>query len=251
MITFAVTPLTTTLLIAIRIGTLLLFSPIEAIRLLPIHTRLLLILVLSVLMFNPHEIAEQANDSSSLLLSGIAEFCNGLILSISLFAAFGVFQIAGQLIDTQMGLNSLAIFNPADHTHEPISGRLLVMLAVLFFFAIGGHHKLFMGLMMSFKIIPPGHLALLQGLTPVLQQLSLMFSLSLMIAAPIIASLLVIDVSGAVLTRNMPQINIYFLTLPIKILLGLLMLGLLLNLINPMMDKVFQLYFQSWNGMVT
>ena len=155
-------------------------------------------------------------------------------------------QIAGQLIDTQMGLNALALFNPADHSHEPLSSRLLVMLAVLFFFALDGHHKLIQGLAMSFTIISPGEAVLFKGFVSIIQQFSFMFSLALMIASPIVFGLFVIDVSGAVLTRNMPQISTYFLILPIKIMLGFFIFGLMLNYLNPVMEKAFTLCFQSW-----
>ncbi len=245
MITIAVKPLTETFLVAIRLGTVLLLSPIEAIRLLPIHARLLLVLMLSMLIVGHLPSAPPPFNEISLVLGGFAELCNGLILSLSLYAAFAVFQIAGQLIDTQMGLNSLAILNPSDHSHEPLSGRLLVMLGVLFFFALDGHHQLLQALVLSFKLITPGQCALFNGFVPIVQQCSFMFSFALMLASPIIISLMIVDVSGAVLTRNMPQISIYFLTLPIKIMLGLLVFCLLLNDINPMMQKGFQVCFQT------
>jgi flagellar biosynthesis protein FliR len=245
MITIALSPLTTTFLVAIRLGTVLLFSPIEAIRLLPVHTRLLLVLILSALIVANFSFPSSASNELSLLLSGMAEFCNGLILSLSLYATFAVFQVAGQLIDTQMGLNSLAILNPSDHSHELLSSRLLVMLAVLFFFASGGHHKLLQGLALSFMIINPGQPALFNGFNPIINHFSLLFSLAFMMASPVVISLLVIDIIGAVLTRNMPQISTYFLTLPIKILLGLFIFGLLLTFVNPLMEKGFQACFQS------
>lgn len=251
MMTLAIAPLTTTFLVAIRLGTVLLLSPIEAIRLLPIHTRLLLVLILSMLVVGNLPSSTLPSNELSLSMSGLAEFCNGLILSLSLYAAFGVFQIAGQLIDTHMGLNSLALFNPTDHSNEPLSGRLLSMLAVLFFFAVGGHLKLVQGLVLSFMIIAPGKLTLLQGYAPILQQCSLMFSLAIMIASPVVISLLIIDVTGAVLTRNMPQISTYFLTLPIKITLGLFIFGILLTYIHPVMDFVFSSFFHSWGKIMS
>lgn len=245
MINIAVAPLTQIFLIAIRLGTVVLFSPIEAIRVLPIHTRLLLVLILSVIMAANLPETSNNSDQLSLVLSGVSEFCNGLILSLSLYACFAVFHIAGQLIDTQMGLNSLAILNPTDHSHDPLSSRLLLMLAVLFFFALDGHHKLIQALAWSFTIIAPGKPAVFEGFSPIIQQFSLMFSFALMLASPIIIGLLIIDVSGAILTRNMPQISTYFLTLPIKIMLGFFIFGLLLNYVNPFMDKLFQLSAQS------
>lgn len=251
MMTIAVAPLTAVFLVAIRLGTVLLFSPIAAIKLLPIHARLLLVLVLSLLIVANLDLTVTQTDDLSLIISGISEFCNGLVLSLSLFAAFAVFQIAGQLIDAQMGLNSLAIFNPADHSHEPLSGHLLLMLAVIFFFSSDGHHKLIQGLAVSFKVISPGSFALFNGFSPVIKQFSFMFSLALMIAAPIVISLLAIDLCGAIVTRNMPQVSTYFLTLPIKIMVGFFVFYLLLDQLNPLMEKGFKLCFQSWGVIIS
>lgn len=251
MITIAAAPLTTLFLVAIRLGTVLLFSPIEAIRVLSIHTRLILVLIISTFIVANLSLPATQPNEASLVLSGLSEFANGLILSLSLYATFAVFQIAGQLIETQMGLNALALFNPADQSHEPLSSRFLSMLAVLFFFALDGHHKLILGLAFSFTMISPGELVLFKGFVPIIQDFSLMFSLALMIASPIVFSLFIIDVSGAVLTRNMPQINTYFLILPIKIMLGLFIFSLMLNYLNPVMERVFTLCFQSWQEMMS
>ena len=250
MITVAVSPLSCTFLVAIRLGTVLLFSPVEAIRLLPIHVRILLVLMLSMLIVAHIDQPALAIDTLSLVVSGGLEFCNGLILSLSLYSAFGVIQIAGQLMDTQMGLNALAIFNPTDHTNEPLSSRLLLMLAVLFFFALDGHHRLIQALVLSCEMIPPGRLILLNGYVPIIQLFTGMFAFGLMMASPIVISLLVVDLSGAVLTRNMPQISTYFLILPIKIMLGLFVFYLLLTQINPLLNQVFTTCFQSWAVMM-
>ena len=250
MIAMATAPLTCTFLVAIRMGTVFLFSPIEAIRLLPIHVRLLLVLMLSMMVVAHIQLPVLPMDDLALIVSGLSEFCNGLMLSLSLYAAFAVIQIAGQLMDAQMGLNALAIFNPADHTNEPLSSRLLMMLAVLFFFSIDGHHYLIQAWVMSFEMIPPGQLVLLNGFTPVIQQCSGMFSFGLMLASPIVMCLLVVDISSAVLTRNMPQISTYFLVLPIKIMLGLFVFYLLLTPINPLIHQLFAACFQSWTVMM-
>jgi flagellar biosynthetic protein FliR len=242
--------LTNLLYISIRMGTVILFIPIQAIRQLPIHIRLLLIFIFSILLvyFVPSR-NDLVNDS--ILLGGIAEFSNGLILVVSLYAAFAVFQIAGQVIDNEIGLNSLAIFNPSEHSQEPLTSHLLSMLAVLFFFSLDGHLWLFKGLAYSFVIIPPGTIALFAGFTPVIKQFGFMFTMALMIASPIILALLAIDLCGAIITRNMPQINTYFLTLPIKIVLGLFLLAMLLNYINPLSNIVFERCFQTWQEIMS
>jgi flagellar biosynthetic protein FliR len=236
--------------VLIRLGTVLLFTPIQAIRQLPVHARLLFIFSLSLLLTN-YVKQPTALSNNDLLLGGLAEFANGLILATSIYAAFAVFQIAGQLIDNETGFNSAAIFNPNEHSQESLSSHLLSMLAVLFFFGLNGHLWLFKGLAYSFTINPPGTLNLFAGFAPVVKQFSFMFTMAFVIASPIIIALLAIDLCGAIITRNMPQVSTYFLTLPIKILFGLLLLSLLLGYINPLTDKVFSQCFQTWQELMS
>jgi flagellar biosynthesis protein FliR len=248
MITLAVGPLTTFFLITIRVGTVLLFPPFEAIRQLPIHTRLLLVFILSVLIA-AHCSSPQLE--SQLTLSCLAELCNGLILALCFYATFAIFQVAGHLIDTQLGLNALALFNPSEHAHDPLSSKLLLMMATLFFFAIDGHCRLIQGLILSFAIISPGQIALFNGFTPIMQQFALLFSLSFMLASPLVLALLIIDAASGIITRSMPQMSVYFLVLPIKILLGYFLFAVLLNYINPVMELIFQICFSSFNQVMS
>lgn len=242
--------ITTLFFITIRMGTILLFTPIQAIRQIPIHSRLLLIFILSILMaFNTPHIQEM--DNSRLILGGIAEFANGLILATSLFAAFSVMQIAGQIIENETGMNSLTLFHPGEHTQLPLTSHLLSMLAVLFFFGIDGHLWLIKGLSYSFILIPPGTVTLFNGFSPVIKQFGFMFSMAVMIASPIVVALLAIDLCSGALTRSMPQISTYFLTLPLKILVGLLLLILMLNYLNPIMNQLFEQCFQTWQEIMS
>jgi flagellar biosynthetic protein FliR len=250
MISINLPTLTATFLVAIRLGVLLLFTPIQAIRQLPLRARLIIVLILSTLLVSNLSLTVRNINESTLIAGALIEFANGLTLSLSLYAAFAVFQIAGQLVDTQMGLNSLAILNPADHSHDPLTSRLLTMLAVLFFFTLDGHHWLIEGLAYSFRTNPPGEFALINGFKLLVQQFSLMFALALMIASPVVIALLIIDLSTAVLTRNMPQVSTYFLALPIKILSGFFLLALSLNYLNPLMERLFKQSFKIWQEMM-
>ncbi|MDI1352655.1 MAG: flagellar biosynthetic protein FliR [bacterium] len=242
--------ITSLFFIVIRIGTVLLFTPIQAIRQLPIHARLLFIFIFSMLLVNYVPNSIPLTDTR-ILIGGVAEFSNGLILATSLSAAFAVFQIAGQLIDNELGINSLAIFNPSEHSHEPLTSHLFSMLAILFFFGMSGHIWLFKGLAYSFTISPPGSLTLFKGFLPVIKQLTFVFSFSFMIASPIIVALLTVDLCGAVITRNMPQVSTYFLTLPIKIGLGLILLIMMMHYFRPISDLVFERCFQTWQELLS
>lgn len=241
--------LITIYLIAIRLGTVLLFTPIQAIKSLPIRARLFLVFIFALFISLQTE-AIHYDPAMSIVISGLCEFANGLILSLSIYAIFSIFQMAGQFIDNQMGLNAATLFNPLEHGHESITARLLSMLAVLIFFTTEGHHRLMEGLVYSFRKIPPGQMILFDGFKPVLQQFSLMFSLSFTIASPVVISLLAIELIGSVLTRSMPQMNVYFLTVPVRILLGIVLLILLLQFFSPLLSNLFNQLFRHWQGII-
>ena len=122
--TFSLPWITSLFFITIRLGTVLLFTPIQAIRQLPIPTRLILVFSFSLLIVN-YTPYQHFLDDNTILIGSIAELSNGLILATSIYAAFAIFQIAGQLIDNEMGLNTLAIFNPGEHHQEPFSSQFL------------------------------------------------------------------------------------------------------------------------------
>ncbi len=243
--TLSISWITILLFICIRIGTVLLLTPIQAIHNLPIHARLLFVFSLSILITQGLPSLTPTNELT-LLIGSLCEFINGLILATSIYACFAIFQIAGQLIESSVGLNTLAIFNPSAHQQEALSSHLLSLLAVLFFFGMDGHLWLFKGLYYSFLLIPPGSIKIFSHWTPVLKQCGLMFSISFMIASPIVLALVAIDLCGGIVTRNMPQISPYFLTLPIKIILGFVLFGLILDYFNPIAQGAFISLFAAW-----
>lgn len=237
--------------IFIRLGTVLVLSPIQAIRKLPIHASILFVFVLSLLISNFLPKTTPNDINSDFVLSSLTEFANGLILSTSLYACFAVFHIAGTIIDNQIGFNSISIFNPAAQQNESLSSHLLSLLSVLIFFSINAHLWLFKGLTYSFTIIPPGSLSLFSGFNPVIQQCTFMFSMAVMISSPIIITMLVIDWCSGIITRSMPQVSTYFLSLPIKIVLGLIVISLELNYFQPLSNAVFTRFFQTWQELMS
>jgi flagellar biosynthetic protein FliR len=230
------------LFVAIRLGAIFFFIPIQAIRQLSSITRLMLIFSLSLLI----QLNTKSTPIDHLFFRALAEFANGLLLATSLCASFAIYQIAGQLIDNQIGLNTLAFFKPDEEGQESLSSRLLSMIAVLLFFGSNGYIWLFKGLSYSFIITPPGALILFNGLDPILKQFGFMFSISFIIASPIVIALITIDFCSALICRTMTQVNPYFLTLPLKITLGFLMFIMMLQYMTPLTDMIMERCFNTW-----
>lgn len=233
------------MLISIRLSVILLLTPIQALRQVPMTLRILFIFILSFLLTMLLTTDQQIHESS-LLAGSFTECFNGVIIATSLYVAFSVSHIAAQLIDNQTGLNILAVFKPDEHNQESCTAQLLSMLSVLLFFSIEGHRWLFQSLYYSFIVIPPGTLMILQGLSAILKQCAFMFSMALLIASPIVLLLLSIDIGVNLITRNMPQINAYFIALPLKIVFGLFLLATLLPYFNMVYQLIFEHCFQLW-----
>lgn len=236
------------LFIVIRIGVIVFFIPIQAIRQLSATTRIILVFSFSllVLLNSPFH-----TPTDNLLLRCVAEFAHGLILTTSLSAVFSLYHIAGQLIDNQIGLNTLAFFKPDESGQEPLSALLLSMLAVLLFFASNGYLWLFKGLSYSFVAAPPGSIILLNGLTPIVKQFSFMFSMAFLIASPIVIALVAIDLCSALIIRTMPQVNPYFFTLPLKIILGFLIFIMMLQYLTAITDSIMHYCFNTWKEVLS
>lgn len=237
--------ITQLLFIAMRLSSLILFSPIQVIRQLPVVTRLMLVFCFSFLLIG-YAPAPTATDY--LALRCLAEFTNGLVLNLCLFAFFCIYHAAGQLIDNQSGFNSIVFFNPHDSTQESFNATLLSMLALLLFFFSHGHLWLFKGLAYSFLVIPPGTLTLFDGLNPVIQLFGFMFGMSFILASPLIIILLSVDLSTTLFTKTMPQINPYFFSLPIKLILSLTLMASLLPYLSSFSDTMLSHNMQVWQG---
>ncbi|WP_133138412.1 flagellar biosynthetic protein FliR [Legionella genomosp. 1] len=236
-------PLPTFFLIATRLGMIILFSPLEVIRRLPVQIRLILILLFSFFIIS--NLNSTTQTSGSLLAAFAAEFINAQLIYLALITCFGCFQVAGQLIDFQNGLNGISVFKPGEG-FDSISAHLLGMLAGLFFFASQGHHRVIKLLLLSFIAFPPGELIGEASMLQFIRQFALVWSLGMLIAAPLVFCLWLTEFCSGVLSRNMPQISPYFLILPLKVLLGFFIFYLLINNMNPLFEKTFELGFQAW-----
>ena len=168
-------------------------------------------------------------------------------MALGLFAAFGAFLFGGRLLDFQMGFGVASVIDPATSVQAPLIGTALNLMAVAAFFAIDGHHWIIRGVAFSLDRIPPG--AALQGLNieAVVAQFGVMFVYGLAVVAPAILTLVLVDVGMAVAARTMPQVNVFILSLPIKIFVGLSVLALTMQYVGPLLQRVYESVFRFWD----
>lgn len=163
----------------------------------------------------------------TLVLMLLQEAALGLVLGYITSIIFAAFQVAGQIIDMQMGFGMINVLDPQSGTQVPLIGNFLYLMAMLIFLAYDGHHSLLHGLWTSFRLVPPGKIWGGQNLLwEVVRAIVVMFVIGLEIATPVLGALFLADLALAILARTMPQLNIFVVGLPLKSLLGLFTLAL-------------------------
>jgi flagellar biosynthetic protein FliR len=245
--------LLTTALVALRLGVTLVLTPLLAFGGVPARFRVAFVLGLAALLVaaGGERPAVEIGDVAAFAAMAAAEAVLGALLAFGVLAAFAAFQLAGRLLDLQLGFGVATLIDPATRTHAPLLGTLLWMAGVMFFFAIDAHHALLGAFALSLQSVPPGSPLGELALAPVLAQFGLMFSFALAIAAPVMFMLLLVDTVVAVMARTMPQMNIFFLSLPLKIMVGLAVLALSVVHIGPLARRCFESIFAMWESVLT
>ncbi len=155
----------------------------------------------------------------------------GLVLGFVCRILFYAVELAGTVITTEMGLMMTADFNPFLGTQSQAPGTALYFLAITLFLSFDLHHWLLAGLQRSYRLLPIGgaHLSA-PLLIDVVARTSSIFVIAVQIAAPLIAVSLVITLVFSVLSRAVPQMNVFSESFAFRILAGLAVFGLTLNL---------------------
>lgn len=217
-----------------RISAVVVSAPVFGTSVIPAPAKIGLAVVLSLALtplISPTVGAVPA--SLSMFAAGIAiNAVIGLIIGFAVNLIFTAFQIAGQLIDIQMGFSMINVLNPISQQQSSGQSLLMSQLAITVFLIGGGHLILLGGLLQSFRMIPPGGLSMPLALYSAANSL---FGETLMIAirvaAPALAVLFLTDVSFSILTRMVPQLNVMIVGMPVKIIFGLLTVSMALPLV--------------------
>ena len=171
----------------------------------------------------------------------------GSVLAFGVHVAFAAFGMAGRMLDLQIGFGTASVFDPVTRLDSPVLGVALNNLAVLLFFMLDGHHAFIRGIGFSVAQLPPGAMALHLSPVAVAGQFGAIFTFALAMASPVLFMLLLLETGLAVVSRMLPQMNVYFVGLPLKLLAGIAMLAASAPAMAPVMARAFASIFQFWD----
>ena len=195
-----------------------------------------------------------------LLLNGfyilliIKEVGVGLALGFTAALLLYTVQIAGAFIDFQMGFSIASVMDPQTGTQVPIIGHFKYILALLFFLTVNGHHLLLDGVMQSFQAFPVESIAFLEKMEDVTHFFTRlfveMFMIALQIALPIVGALFLVDVALGILAKTVPQLNIFAVGFPLKIMIGFILLFLSMPIFFYLLQFLFEKILISMSQLI-
>lgn len=227
-----------------RISAFFLVVPVFGWQTIPMTVKATTAVTISIFfsLTNPPTVsAHQASAvQATLLLSCEATY--GLALGIIASVLFSAVKLGGRIIEHQMGLSMAEIVDPLTQERGQPLASLLEMIFVIAFLAANGHHLLIKIIHHSYELFPAGKIPTVTVLAGnMLEATSTMLTAGLQLAAPIVAALLVLLVALAILSRIVPEMNIFFISFPLRIVVGLIMLVAFVPFIDGFVSETAKL----------
>jgi flagellar biosynthetic protein FliR len=219
------------LLLTIRIGAIVLSLPLLGSRNLPAQLKVLLILMLGVALYPLVQIQQVVIPQrlGHLGLVVVSEMLIGLTIGFVAQILFAGIQLGGELISQQMGLNIATIFDPHNAQQVSLITHFQYVLAMLMFLSGSAHHWFIIAMAESLQSIPLAGLSASGAVLPViLTLLGKACVIAIQLAAPVSIALLLATLVLGVMARLVPQLNVFMLSFPATLGLGLVMLALAL-----------------------
>jgi flagellar biosynthetic protein FliR len=207
----------------LRISAMFVAMPLFSIKAVPARLRLLLSLAVTfaVMPVIPTYQVVEVFSYEGMIVS-VTQVFIGLSIGLILQMVFSIVLFAGESIASSMGLGFAAMVDPQSGQQAPVIGQLYTITSTLIFLSLNGHLLLIQMLMDSFTTLPIGINGLVKAdIWTIITWSSRMFSGGLLLAMPVIISLLLVNISFGVAARAAPQLNIFSVGLPITLMLGM------------------------------
>lgn len=221
------------LLMFLRIMAMMVAAPVLGHNSIPSITRILIAFVVAYMTFLTIDKSKIVIDVNlvSIFLSAIKEIITGTIIGTVINFVFYGISYAGHMIGFDMGLTMAEVLDPSQEMNNNVVGEVIFYGSMMLFIIINGHHYLISATVASFKIVPVAKYTITEPLIGLIVKYSFaVLTIAMKIAAPIIVSFLLIHIAEGIIARVIPQIQIMYITQPLKIGLGLVFLSILVPL---------------------
>jgi len=238
------------LLIFCRITSFFVVAPILSARNVPNSFKVALGFMISVIVYLAYGFGETVPTDVTYVLLIVREILAGVLMGFIVYLFFVIVQISGALIDMQMGFGMANIVDPMTGASAPLTGNFKYWVLLVIFLSMNGHHYMLNALMHSYEWMPltndlfarihDGSISEFVTKTVVMA-----FMLGFQLAAPVVVSMFLTDVGLGFLAKTAPQFNVFVIGMPLKILVGFLILLLTMPSVTTLFSYLFSEMFGS------
>jgi flagellar biosynthetic protein FliR len=198
----------------------------------PSRVRLSIALVLTAIVLPAHQKAYTVdlNTLGPVIVMLFQEILIGAVLGMTARLAISALQVAGSVIAQQLGLGFVTAVDPTQNQQGLLVGNFLAVLGVTLIFATDMHHLVIAALNDSYTIFAPGEVPIVGDMAAhITKVIATSFKIGIQLSAPFLVFGLLFNLGLGVLSRLMPQMQVFFIGLPLSILLGFLLLVLVIG----------------------
>ena len=224
-----------------RVMAILIHIPVLGGNTVPNQVRIGLGFILAMIMVPWQPLAPEAAALGLFALAAaiLREIIIGTLAGFAANLTFGALQITGEAMGLGSGFGSGRIFNPSMDKSGSAFNQIFIMTATLIFLVTNGHHAAIVALQRTFEAIPVGSAVVFGSVDTLISMTAHLIASGIQMALPVMAALLLTDLALGLLARVAPQIQVFFLGLPLKVAVSMLALGLLFSIVLPSLTNLF------------
>jgi flagellar biosynthetic protein FliR len=182
----------------------------------------------------------------------VNQFLIGAALGFTMQIVFGAVQTTGGIVGMQMGLGFATFFDANASNASDVLSRYLNTIAMLAFLAVDGHLQIIAALAATFQAMPvSANLLAAPGWRALVEWGGTLFSAGLLLALPVVAALLIVNLALGILNRAAPQIGVFQIGFPVTMLVGMLLLQAMLPNMIPSLSRMFDLGVEAFGRVLS
>lgn len=229
------------LLASLRLGPTLAFAPPFTLIRIPAAARVILTMGLAVCVPELTSTSPQLAISPGLIPLAASELMMGISMALALQLAFALIAMAGRALDIQAGFGLAFLIDPTTRAQTPLIGAVFTYAAAAVFFATSGPGDLITTFAASFQQVPLGAAAAPTSTGPLIGYMASLTVFALGLVGIATTVLFLIDLTVAIMSRTLPQMNVLVLGFQLKAITTLVLLPLTLGLTGAGIARILRL----------
>jgi flagellar biosynthesis protein FliR len=245
MFQIPIQPILVYLLILIRVTLFMAFLPVFSDLLAPTRVRMLLAMGIAMVFAPVANVNLHAFPQTlpAMLMLMAPEAALGMAFGLVGRLGFAAVQFGGEIMGEQIGFGMANLMDPSQNREVPVVAEFFYIVSLLLFFVTNAYQAFFAALGRSFELVPPGAIHLSRDLTMLLcSKVSEMFLIGVQMSLPIVAAIFTTNVAMGMVSKGVPQLNVFVESFSVRIILGLALLsiiaGFLVRIMNGMFDDL-------------